>query len=39
MAETKTLVHGPDERVTVEDVELMEALFTWLPPRLLGTAG
>ncbi|MGK2955386.1 MAG: M20/M25/M40 family metallo-hydrolase [Solirubrobacterales bacterium] len=39
LAETKPLVHGADERVTVEDVELMENLFTWLPPRLLGTAG
>ena len=38
LAETKPLVHGADERVTVEDVELMEHLFTWLPPRLLGTA-
>jgi acetylornithine deacetylase/succinyl-diaminopimelate desuccinylase-like protein len=38
LAETKPLVHGADERVTVEDVELMENLFTWLPPRLLGTA-
>ncbi|MGA7395903.1 MAG: peptidase dimerization domain-containing protein, partial [Solirubrobacterales bacterium] len=38
LAETKPLVHGKDERVTVEDVELMENLFTWLPPRLLGTA-
>ena len=38
LAETKPLVHGADERVTVEDVELMEAMFTWLPPRLLGTA-
>ena len=37
LAETKPLVHGADERVTVEDVELMESLFTWLPPRLLGT--
>ena len=39
MAETKTLVHGADERVAVADVELMENLFTWLPPRMLGTAG
>ncbi len=39
LAETKPLVHGKDERITVEDVELMENLFTWLPPRLLGTAG
>ncbi len=39
LAETKPLVHGADERVTVEDVELMESLFAWLPPRLLGTAG
>jgi acetylornithine deacetylase/succinyl-diaminopimelate desuccinylase-like protein len=39
LAETKPLVHGADERITVEDVELMEHLFTWLPPRLLGTAG
>ncbi|HTU15530.1 MAG TPA: M20/M25/M40 family metallo-hydrolase [Solirubrobacterales bacterium] len=39
LAETKPLVHGKDERVTVEDVELMENLFTWLPPKLLGTAG
>jgi len=38
LAETKPLVHGADERITVEDVELMENLFTWLPPRLLGTA-
>ncbi len=38
LAETKPLVHGADERVTVADVELMENLFTWLPPRLLGTA-
>ncbi|MBN8866597.1 MAG: M20/M25/M40 family metallo-hydrolase [Solirubrobacterales bacterium] len=38
LAETKPLVHGPDERITVEDVELMENLYTWLPPRLLGTA-
>jgi len=38
LAETKPLVHGKDERITVEDVELMENLFTWLPPRLLGTA-
>ncbi len=38
LPETKPLVHGPDERVTVEDVELMENLFTWLPPRMLGTA-
>jgi acetylornithine deacetylase/succinyl-diaminopimelate desuccinylase-like protein len=36
--ETKQLVHGADERVAVADVELMENLFTWLPPRLLGTA-
>jgi acetylornithine deacetylase/succinyl-diaminopimelate desuccinylase-like protein len=39
LAETKPLVHGADERVAVADVELMEHLFTWLPPRLLGTAG
>ncbi|MBK5111656.1 MAG: peptidase dimerization domain-containing protein, partial [Thermoleophilia bacterium] len=39
LAETKRLVHGADERVAVADVELMENLFTWLPPRLLGTAG
>jgi acetylornithine deacetylase/succinyl-diaminopimelate desuccinylase-like protein len=39
LAETKPLVHGADERVAVADVELMENLFTWLPPRLLGTAG
>ena len=38
LAETKPLVHGADERVAVADVELMENLFTWLPPRLLGTA-
>ena len=38
LAETKPLVHGKDERITVEDVELMENLYTWLPPRLLGTA-
>jgi len=25
-------------RITVEDVELMEHLYTWLPPRMLGTA-
>lgn len=39
LAETKPLVHGADERVAVADVELMENLFTWLPPRMLGTAG
>jgi acetylornithine deacetylase/succinyl-diaminopimelate desuccinylase-like protein len=39
VAETKSLVHGADERVAVADVELMENLFTWLPPRLLGSAG
>ncbi|MBK5232488.1 MAG: M20/M25/M40 family metallo-hydrolase [Thermoleophilia bacterium] len=39
LAETKPLVHGADERVTVADIECMENLFTWLPPRLLGTAG
>lgn len=39
LAETKPLVHGKDERITVEDVELMENLYTWLPPKLLGTAG
>jgi acetylornithine deacetylase/succinyl-diaminopimelate desuccinylase-like protein len=39
LEETKTLVHGADERVAVADVELMEDLFTWLPPRLLGSAG
>ncbi len=38
LAETKPLVHGADERVAVADVELMENLFTWLPPKLLGTA-
>lgn len=38
LAETKPLVHGADERITVEDVELMENLYTWLPPRMLGTA-
>ena len=38
LAETKPLVHGKDERITVEDVELMENLYTWLPPRMLGTA-
>jgi acetylornithine deacetylase/succinyl-diaminopimelate desuccinylase-like protein len=38
LAETKPLVHGADERITVEDVELMENLYTWIPPRLLGTA-
>lgn len=38
LAETKPLVHGADERITVEDVELMENLYAWLPPRLLGTA-
>lgn len=38
LAETKPLVHGADERITVEDVELMENLYTWLPPRLQGTA-
>jgi len=38
LAETKPLVHGKDERITVEDVELMENLYTWIPPRLLGTA-
>lgn len=37
LAETKPLVHGKDERITVEDVELMENLYTWIPPRLLGT--
>lgn len=37
LAETKPLVHGADERITVEDVELMEHLYTWLPPRLLGS--
>jgi len=39
LAETKPLVHGADERITVEDVELMENLYSWLPPRLLGRAG
>lgn len=38
LAETKPLVHGADERIKVEDVELMENLYRWLPPRLLGTA-
>ena len=38
LAETKPLVHGADERITVEDVELMENLYTWVPPRLLGSA-
>lgn len=38
LAETKPLVHGKDERITVEDVELMTDLYTWLPPRMLGTA-
>ncbi|MFA9400284.1 MAG: M20/M25/M40 family metallo-hydrolase [Acidobacteriota bacterium] len=38
LAETKPLVHGADERVAVADVELMENLFAWLPPKLLGTA-
>ena len=38
LAETKPLVHGADERITVEDVELMENLYTWIPPRMLGTA-
>jgi len=38
LADTKPLVHGADERITVEDVELMEHLYTWLPPRMLGTA-
>lgn len=38
IAETKPLVHGKDERITVEDVQLMENLYTWIPPRLLGTA-
>ncbi|MEX0621230.1 MAG: peptidase dimerization domain-containing protein, partial [Solirubrobacterales bacterium] len=38
LAETRPLVHSADERVAVADVELMENLFTWLPPRLLGTA-
>ncbi|MDQ5895174.1 MAG: hypothetical protein QG596_1435 [Actinomycetota bacterium] len=38
LAETKPLVHGADERITLEDVELMENLYTWIPPRLLGTA-
>ncbi len=38
LAETKPLVHGADERITVEDVELMENLYTWIAPRMLGTA-
>ncbi len=38
LADTKPLVHGADERITVEDVELMEHLYTWLPPRMLGSA-
>lgn len=38
LADTKPLVHGKDERITVEDVELMTNLYSWLPPRILGTA-
>lgn len=36
LAELKPLVHGPDERVAVADVELMAGFFHWLPRRLLG---
>ena len=39
LAETRPLIHGPNERVAVADVELMCDLFGWLPPRLLGTGG
>lgn len=38
LAETRPLIHSADERVAVADVELMEDFFTWLPPRMLGTA-
>jgi acetylornithine deacetylase/succinyl-diaminopimelate desuccinylase-like protein len=38
LAETRPLIHSADERVAVADVELMEDFFTWLPPRMLGSA-
>ena len=39
LAETRPLIHAPNERVAVGDVELMTSLFRWLPPKMLGTAG
>jgi acetylornithine deacetylase/succinyl-diaminopimelate desuccinylase-like protein len=38
LVETRPLIHSADERVAVADVELMEDFFTWLPPRMLGSA-
>ena len=36
-AEAEPLIHGPDERIAVADVELMASFFHWLPQRMLGT--
>jgi acetylornithine deacetylase/succinyl-diaminopimelate desuccinylase-like protein len=38
LTEERPLVHGPDERVAVADVELMAGFFHWLPQRILGGA-
>jgi len=37
-AEAEPLIHAPDERIAVADVELMASFFWELPQRVLGSA-
>jgi len=38
LSEAEPLIHAPDERIAVADVELMAAFFADLPRRMLGDA-